>query len=134
MDSLDKIVPQAPQPDFEPDQSINPEAAIEAPEDREDYDNVSMAFTDDEPARDVGGEVGRKTPRWNGWQIAGIVAGGLAVAAGIAAAVYVRSRQGRPGELSHSDKIKSGLGRSGNAFDKAPLVKSAREKVSAFFS
>ncbi len=150
MDSLDKIVPQAPQPDVEPDPSINPEAIVEAPG---EYGSASMALTDDEPAKDVGGEVGRKAPRWNGWQIAGFVAGGVAVAAGIAAVVYARSRQAQPetrlkklgrqigldrSDLSrpradYSDMIRSGIERSRDQFDKAPLIKSAREKISAFF-
>ena len=132
MDSLDKIVPQAPQPDAEMDH----DAVVDAPE---DYDRADMIAVDDQPARDVGGEVGRKAPRFNAWQIAGFVAGGVAVAAGIAAVVYMRARQRQDGAkisksgLDYADRIRSGLEQSRDRFNKAPLVRSAREKVSGLF-
>lgn len=161
MDSLDKIVPQAPQPNTDIDRDM----IVDAPE---AYDRADMApwesakdsardpgrdpGRDDEPAKDVGGEVGRKA-RFSPWQIAGFVAGGVAVAAGVAAIVYMRARQSRSDVqlqklghearldrrdlsrpvLGYADQIRSGIERSRDHIARTPIVKSAREKVSAFF-
>jgi len=157
MDTLDKIVPQAPQPDTDIDRDM----IVDAPE---AYDRAEMATwesakdsgrdpgRDAEPAKDVGGEVGRKA-RFSPWQIAGFLAGGVAVAAGVAAIVYMRTRQSRSvvqleklgnkarldrldltrPALGYAEQIRSGFKRSRENLARTPLVNSAREKVSAFF-
>ena len=62
------------------------------PQDSAPFIFVGEEAEDDEPAPDVGGEVG-KTPRLlTAWQITGLIAGGVVLAAGIAGAIYLRSR------------------------------------------
>lgn len=105
MDARDKTLPRGPQETAGPDPSHNPDAILDNPglELEKDVtthfippagDSASLAFTDEEPADDVGGEVGRK-PLLDkrGWQIVGAVAGGVAVVAGVAAVIYARQRQ-----------------------------------------
>lgn len=83
-----KVVPQAPQP--VPDAATPPDVytwSSDQPQDRSDASAAPFVLTpdeeDDEPAPDVGGEVG-KTPRLlTAWQITGLVVGGLAVVAGV---------------------------------------------------
>lgn len=88
-----KVVPQAPQPTPE---EAKPQTEVYAWTPRRNEEVEPFFLTgeeeDDEPAPDVGGEVG-KTPRLlTAWQITGLVVGGLAIAAGIA--VYMaRSRR-----------------------------------------
>lgn len=87
----DKVVPQAPQP-----VSPAPEADVYAWTPRRAQESAPFFLVgeeDDEPAPDVGGEVG-KTPRLlTAWQITGLVFGGIAIAAGIAGAIYLARKR-----------------------------------------
>lgn len=91
--STDRVVPQAPQPAPSP-APVEPDPyawTTRQPQQQAPFFLTGDEDEDDEPAPDVGGEVG-KTPRLlTAWQITGLVVGGLAVAAGM---VYLaRSRQ-----------------------------------------
>ncbi len=102
MDTREKILPRGPQETSGPNPSINPDAIADNPgiDDAAgsitglDYDSPhSLSFKDDEPAGDVGPEVGKKPLLTREqWQIVGAIAGGVVVA-GIAGALYARSRR-----------------------------------------
>ncbi len=102
MDTREKILPRGPQETAGPDPSINPDAISDNPGIDEatrsisglDYESPrTLAFKDDEPAADVGQEVGKKPLLTREqWQIVGAIAGGVAVA-GIAGILYARSRR-----------------------------------------
>lgn len=102
MDTREKILPRGPQETSGPNPSINPDAIADNPgiDDATrsisglDYDSPhSLAFKADEPAADVGPEVGKKPLiSREQWQIVGAIAGGVVVA-GIAGALYARSRR-----------------------------------------
>lgn len=85
----DKVVPQAPQPASSP----GAEADVYTWSPRRSQDTAPFVLTgeedDDEPAPDVGGEVGKTPHLLTAWQITGLVMGGLAIAAGIVSAVYL---------------------------------------------
>jgi hypothetical protein len=85
----EKIVPAMLQPAV----TLEPDGDVYAWSPRRHQDDTPFVLTgeeeDDEPAPDVGGEVG-KTPRLlTAWQITGLVFGGIAIAAGIAGAIYL---------------------------------------------
>lgn len=102
MDTREKILPRGPQETSGPNPSINPDAIADNPgiDDAAgsitglDYDSPhSLSFKDDEPAGYVGPEVGKKPLLTREqWQIVGAIAGGVVVA-GIAGALYARSRR-----------------------------------------
>ncbi len=92
----DKIIKEkvAPQPALDSDkESPDTEIDVFAWSSRRPQDAAPFVLTDeeddDEPAPDVGGEVG-KTPRLlTAWQITGLVLAGMAIAAGVAGAIYL---------------------------------------------
>lgn len=102
MDTREKILPRGPQETSGPNPSINPDAIADNPgiDDATgsisglDYDSPhTLSFKDEEPAQDVGPEIGKKPLLTREqWQIVGAIAGGVAVA-GIAGILYARSRR-----------------------------------------
>ncbi len=85
----DTVMPQAPQP-----VTPEPQADVYAWSPRREPEPAPFVLTgdesEDEPAPDVGGEVG-KTPRLlTAWQITGLVLGGIALAAAV---VYLARRR-----------------------------------------
>ncbi len=124
MDTLDKIVPQAPQPaktetpvkgarspyDQRANEALNRDTAIDGAEDGVEYDNLQ----DEEPAEDVGGEIGKPKFRLSVWQIAGIAGGVTLVAAGGIA--YWRMQYNKP--KSRFERFRSRLGLDNVNLDK----------------
>ncbi len=116
MDTQDKIVPQAPQPETKAAKTHPAESRAWSSGDTStlvrdtavdgdyfDADHVAA----DEPAEDVGGEVAR--PGLSRWQIAGIVAGGVAVAAAAGGYAYWRAQQNKPKTRFERFKHRLGL-------------------------
>jgi hypothetical protein len=139
MDTREKILPRGPQETAGPDPSLNPDAISDNPgiDDATrsisglDYESPrSLAFTDDEPAADVGQEVGKKPLLTREqWQIVGAIAGGVAVA-GIAGILYARSR--RPESRVERFAHKIGLSKfnlSKPAYGYSKQVDHARERL-----
>lgn len=112
MDTQDKIVPQAPQPETK---AAKPKPAESLAWSSEDLASDSPLIRDtaidgedlDEPVEDVGGEVGK--PRLSTWQIAGIVAGGVAVVAAAGGYAYWRAQQNKPKTRFERFKHRLGL-------------------------
>ncbi len=87
MDTQDKFPPRKAEEDANRDADFNPEA-IAANPGLDGDDDLSDAYGDDTDT----GASGR-TPLLKRWQIIGLVAGGVAVAAGVAGVAYLRMRQ-----------------------------------------
>lgn len=140
MDTREKILPRGPQETVGPDPSLNPDAIADNPgiDDATrsisglDYESPrTLSFKDDEPAADVGQEVGKKLALISReqWQIIGAIAGGVAVA-GIAGILYARSR--RPVSRVERFAHKVGLNKfdlSKPAYGYGKQVKQARDRL-----
>jgi hypothetical protein len=139
MDTREKTLPRGPQETAGPDPSVNPDAIVDNPgiDDATgsisglDYDSPrTLAFKDDEPAGDVGPEVGKKPLLTREqWQIVGVIAGGVAVA-GIAGILYARSR--RPESRIERFAHRIGLNKfnlSKPAYGYGKQVKQARDRL-----
>ncbi len=115
MDTLDKLIPRKPKATEtvnNPDAEFNPEAVAANPgldglgEDSLGDDGLAGAYADDEAPQDV-------RPGLKRWQIIGLVAGGVALAAGAAGLAYLRLRQAnRPQTLLEKMSAKIDLAKA----------------------
>jgi len=93
MDTQDKFPPRRNEDEINRDADFNPEA-IAANPGLEGEDGLAGAYGDDS-------ETESPTPGLNRWLVFGLVAGGLAVAAGVAGVAYWRMQQmQKPGRLA----------------------------------
>jgi len=94
MDTQDKFPPRRDQDEVNRDADFNPEAIAANPglEDELGEDGLTGAYGEDSEAENA-------KPMLNRWLVFGLVAGGLAVAAGVAGVAYWRMQQ-RPARLA----------------------------------
>ena len=119
MDTQDKIVPQAPQPETKAAKPNPAESRAwssgdtstlvrNTAVDGDDF-GADADVAADEPAEDVGGELAKTGVHLSRWQIAGIFAGGAVVAAAVGGYAYWRAQQDKPKTRFERFKHRLGL-------------------------
>ena len=126
MDTLDKLLPRnRSSRDTAVDTSINPDAIAANPGLEDGIDEAVAREADANPDADFNGDPDALAPvtgpepavksGLKRWQIAGLIAGGVALAAGVAGALYLRQQAASPQAQARTqaNKIRSKVQKAG---------------------
>ncbi len=122
MDTLDKLIPRnRSSRDTTIDASVNPDAISANPGLEDGIDEAMAREADANPDADFGTDPDALAPvsgpefearaGWKPWQIAGLIAGGVALAAAVAGAVYLRRQAASP--TAQAKKLQSRMRKAG---------------------